>query len=335
MCGIHLKKILRLISEDKDDNLLNDQRGQAMVYIAIVILVLVAGAFAVYDIGKLVNARIQFQNAADASSLAAVSIKVNKHHVEELMRAAMTQESIIAQSERRAAQAVLLQMVTDAKNYQLTPPPANPDGTIPSFDPKDYEKRFKSHVNQAYRHITKFHRERLALDAYYKWLQFNGPTAVREAAQIAFQANIKGYDDTGNPVLRKNVFDVLAKDSQLMENSSSFTIPIGGVIYPAEGSRVNGNFGKSYIETPAYGVYSQNGSSLLKYFPNFTLNSISAAQIASNKQLNTGETPVGSLTDIQIPGIDNLTSSMISINWYSPRLMAVEKREIPPFNVAH
>lgn len=321
-----IKKLLRLwLNKPQKDKsyktFVADQQGQAMIYVAILILVLVGGAFAVYDIGRLINSRIQFQNAADSASLSAVAVKINKHHVDELLRAAMTQEAIIAQAEWRAAQAVIIQMVTDAPAYQ--PDPNNPA----PFPFKDYEKRFKAHVNKAYRHITKFHRERLALDAYYKWLKENGQTGVREAAQLAFQANIKGYDDKNNPILRKNLEEVLALNNQLLENRDVFS-NIGGVSYPAEGSNTKGNFGKTYVEIKAYGVSTQEGNTLLKYFPNFNLNSAASAQIASSKQLKTGDTPVGNLIDLPIPGIKGLTSSWININWYSPRLMAVEAQPV-------
>jgi len=297
-----------------------------MIYVAVLILVLVGGAFAVYDIGRLINARIEFQNAADSAALASVAVKINKHHVDELLRAAMTQEAIIAQAEWRAAQAIIVQMVTDSQGYQ--PDPNNPN----PFPFKDYEKRFKAHVNKAYRHITKFHRQRLALDAYYKWLKENGETAVREAAQNAFQANIKGYDDKSDPILSKNLTEVLASNNQLLENREEFTYPIGGFIYPGEGSNTKGNFGKTYVETKAYGVSTREGNSLLNYFPNFNLNSVAAAQVASSKQLKTDDTPVGNLLDLPLPGINALTSSWININWYSPRLMAVEAQ---PAQVPH
>ena len=131
---------------------LSRQGGQVIPYVAFMILILTAAGLIVFDIGYLINSRIQSQNAADAAALAAVSVKINKHHVDTLVRAAMTQESIIAQAEIRAAQATALKAFFKGK----TPPPVMEPG-VPGQPPpanpilgeiKGLKDVYKQHAKQ-------------------------------------------------------------------------------------------------------------------------------------------------------------------------------------------
>ena len=151
------------------------QRGQVMPYVAFLSFILAGAAFVVFDIGFMINARIQSQNAADAAALAAVSVKINKHHMDSLLRTAMTQEALMAQSELRAAQAIALQAVLKTEGY--TPPPTVIDQPgQPIQTPVDPIKdeiiglgaQYKTRMNRAYKHSVKLHREAMALQAWYQ-----------------------------------------------------------------------------------------------------------------------------------------------------------------------
>jgi len=279
-----------------------NQRGQVIPYVAFLLLILTAAGLIVFDVGYLVNARIKSQNAADAAALAAVAVKINKHHVDTLVRAAMTQESLIAQAEIRAAQAVVLQAFLKGNQAE----PGSPENPIPIGDPKVFKnlrERYRSHANKAYKHAVKLQRERLALEAYYTWLAEQGPTAVREGARTAYALNMQGYDDLNDANLQKNLNEVLVQNSDLLENRGAWG-EVGGFTYANEAASMKGVFGKSFVEMKTYANASDGGTALLKYLKQFELTSSAAAQLLKRPET----TPLG----------------FVSINWYSPYLMPIE-----------
>ncbi|MGV3526717.1 MAG: pilus assembly protein TadG-related protein [Candidatus Sericytochromatia bacterium] len=295
----------------------HSERGQVIPYVAFLLLILTAAALVVFDVGYLINSRIQSQNAADAAALAGVSVKISKHHMDTLVRSAMTQESIAAQAEIRAAQAVALQALLKGKNA-VTPPgtPENPNPTNPALgEMKTLAGRYRTHANLAYKHTVKLHRERLALQAWYKWLENKGPTAVREAARVAYAVNMQGYDDLGDATLRQNIEQVLNDNSGLPENQPGLN-NIGGFGYTNESASLNGVFGKTFVEIQTRANASDGGAALLKYLKQFELTSSAAAQLLRRD----APTPLSTL-------------SFVSMNWYSPHLMAIEADS--PTEVAH
>lgn len=292
------------------------QRGQVIPYVAFMILLLTGAALVVFDIGYMINARIKSQNAADAAALAAVAVKINKHHVDTLVRAAMSQESIIAQAEIRAAQAVAVQAY-----YHKDKLIEDNQGDVNLEDPAAFGNlitRYRTHANKAYKHAVKLHRERLAMEAWYKWLNANGPTAVREAARTAYAINMQGYDDRDDAVLKQNIDNVLAQNSDLLENKNDGPGNVGGFLYSGEGSSGEGNFGKSFVEFKTYANASKGGVALLKYLKQFELTSSAAAQLLRRSNSN----PIGPL-------------SFLDMNWYSPHLMAIDGSEDGPLKVLH
>jgi hypothetical protein len=302
------------------------QRGQVMPYVAVIILILTAATFVVFDLGRLVNGRIQSQNAADAAALAAVAVKVNKHHVDTLVRAAMTQEAILAQTQIRAAQAVALQAFVKGNSPVVTPiDPTNPDNPGGIVNPvlgdmKELSVRYKRYANLAYRHAVKLHRERIALGAWYGWLKREGAVAVQEAARVGFLTNIQGYDNNSDPALLENVEKVLSQPEDLLENSQSFGTNIGGTIYSDEGTALAGMFGKTFVQFGMNGVSSSSGTALLKYFDRYQLNASAAAQLSRLGTRN------------QMAPL-----SFLTMNWYSPRLVSIYGDASPDNNqrVAH
>lgn len=281
------------------------QRGQVIPYVAFLILILTGAALIVFDLGYMVNARIKAQNAADAAALAAVAIKINKHHTDTLVRAAMTQESMIAQAEIRAAQAVVVQAY-----YHKDKLIEDDQGNANLLDPEGFGSlisRYRKHANKAYKHSVKLQRERLAMEAWYKWLDKNGPTAVREAARTAYAINMQGYDDVADKVLKNNLDAVLASNNDLLENKPGGPGNVGGFFYSGEGASGEGNFGKSFVELKTFANASDGGAALLNYLKQFELTSSAAAQLLRRSDTN----PIGPL-------------SFVSMNWYSPALMAID-----------
>lgn len=314
-----------------------NQRGQSLLYVSILIVVLVSGVFFVYDIGNIVNTKIKFQNGADSAALSAVSVKISKHHMDAMVRTSMYHESIAAQAQQRAAQALLLKILLDVKKANpvggdiSVPPvytgpnptqPIQPQPALPSEAMKSDARRYKTLANLTYRHVVKLHRERKALEGYYKWLSDDltgsGPQASTEAARIGLRGNTFGLYSATNLGLAKNL-KILENKDDLIENKRQFMTPIGGVIYANEGATVVGNFGKTFIEFNGTGVLSSQGTSLLNYFDRFnqyTLLTNASARVASSDELKTKKTPIGALSG-------GLPFEMM---WFSPRLMSIEKK---------
>jgi hypothetical protein len=318
------------------------QKGQSLLYVAILIVVLVSGVFFVYDIGNIVNTKIKFQNGADAAALSAVAVKISKHHTDAMVRTSMFHESVAAQAQQRATQALLLKILLDVKNAQPVPgdisvppvytgPNPNQPGNIvqppqmPGKDLKDDVKKYKILANLTYRHVIKLHRERKALEGYYQWLSADrtglSPQAITEAARIGLRGNTFGLYSATNIGLAQNL-KILGNPDELLENKRQFATPIGGVIYANEGSTIVGNFGKTFIEFDGKGVLSSQGTSLLNYFGRFnqyTLLTNAAARVSSSEELKTQKTPIGLFSGggIFVP---------FEMLWYSPRLMSIEKK---------
>lgn len=54
------------------------QKGQSLIYVGLLVIVIISGVFFVYDIGNIVNTKIKFQNGVDSAALASVSVKISK-----------------------------------------------------------------------------------------------------------------------------------------------------------------------------------------------------------------------------------------------------------------
>jgi len=317
------------------------QKGQSLIYVGLLVIVIISGVFFVYDIGNIVNTKIKFQNGVDSAVLASVSVKISKHHTETLVRAGMYNESIAAQAQQRAAQARLVivldqiqkridsapQIITPIQppntppNSPIEPIPHNGNGPQPvqvEQGDKTMADKYRESVNSAYRHVTKLHRETRALQAYYDWLsgvtsdsskKGAGRKAITEAARIGFRGNTLGLFD-----IAENA-DILSEEEDIFENNpkAPFT-PISSVAYKGESPSKTGTFGKSYIEVNGFGKRSSQGVSLLKYADKYLLRTTASAKIASSKDLGLKD---ASLSEIPLIGLEFL--------WYSPRLMAIEQ----------
>ena len=314
------------------------QKGQSLVYVAVLIVLLMSGVFFVYDIGNMVNTKIKFQNGADAAALSAVAVKISKHHTDAMVRTSMYHESLAAQSQQRAAQALLLEILLNVKNAKpgtgdisippiftgnpATGPINQPPQPIPiSPELKGKVAKYKLWTNLTYKHVVKLHREKKSLEGYYKWLADGiygvGPTATTESARIGLRGNTFGLYSVKDYALAQNL-KILENGDELIENRRSFSKAIGGVVYANEGSNVVGNFGKTFIEFDGKGILSTQGSNLLNYFDRinyYTLTTNAAARVASSEELGTKKTQMG--IGLFVP---------FEMLWYSPRLMSIEKK---------
>lgn len=306
---------------------LHKQKGQSLIYVAILIVILISGVFFVFDIGTMVNTKIKFQNGADAAALASVAVKISKHHTDTLVRASMYHESIAAQAYQRAAQATLVHLLLSSQKTLIDfkppvpniPTAGNPDGVqgptvaMPGQKEKDLADKYIAFANKTYRHVVKIHRERLALEGYYSWLTGRpagmdlgvGRQATTEAARIGFRINTPGLLSIGNNL------QILTNTNELIENKPTFG-NISGVAYGDEGATRQGNFGKTFVEFDGEGARSINGVSFLKYTSRYVMTTNAAAKIASTDDLNLHKTKLG------IPPAE------LQMRWYSPRLMSID-----------
>jgi len=316
------------------------QKGQSLIYVVALIAVLISGVFFVYDTGKIVNTKIKFQNAADSAALSAVALKINKHHMDQLVRTSMYHESLAAQSQNAAALSLLIKIALDADSPQV---PIGGEGMSNIVQPnmpnantniKDESKRYRKLANLTYRHVVKLHRERKALEAYYSWLSDSSTgvaqQAVTDISRTAFRANAYGLAVSSNPALAQNLA-ILQSKNDLLENRKAFGEPIGGVAYADEGTSNKGTFGKTYVEFDGYGTTSSYGQRLLSYFNKYTLTTSASARIASSKELYGSSSNNSVNTNIGLISSSGLAYPFQML-WYSPRLMAIWKNTDSDFH---
>jgi len=312
------------------------QKGQSLIFVVALMSVLISGIFFVYDTGKIVNTKIQFQNAADSAALSAVALKINKHHMDELVRTSMYHESLAAQSQNTAALSLLVKIALDAK---APAPTTVSEGGLIIVQPnmpnantniKSDAKRYRKLVNLTYRHVVKLHRERKALEAYYSWLSDDstgvGEQATTDISRTAFRANAYGLTSSSNSALAENL-KILQNKNDLLENKKAFG-QIGGVVYSDEGASKKGSFGKTYVEFDGYGVTSSYGQRLLSYIDKYILTTNSAARVVSSKELY-GDS--NAYTNIGLVSSSGLAYPFQML-WYSPRLMPIWKTGNSDFN---
>lgn len=205
--------------------LFEDESGQALIYVALILAVLVTVIFAIFDLGRLTTAKIQAQNGADAAALAAVSVKISVHHTREMAYLAMTEEGFKARVELLTA----LSALGDVKGFQL-------------------------HISRANAHIQKIKDLQKGLTAFNAWIDKAGPAIVADAARYGYVANVQGMNDhltTAAGVEAANLREI-DQPGALRENSRQEQT-VGGVVYPEEGLGPHRMGGKSLVEVvPKY-----------------------------------------------------------------------------------
>lgn len=275
--------------------ILREEKGQALIYVALSAMVLVGLVYWVYDSSRLLSAKIQSQNAADAAALAAVSLKVSVHNTRTLAYLAMTQQAGIARIEMLKALAALGD----------TPPGT---GVNPGY---------QAHLQNAQEATRRLKRLRAALVAYNSWIQAEGPQMVTEAAHLGYAANIGGINDVtpfGKAAETKNL-TLLSSPGDLRENRLGDSLMLGGTNYAAEGVGGHGNSGKSYVEVDP--AFSPLGLKMMKYQGGdeglFSLHARAAAAPVPMK--------------IGIKGFE--------LDWYVPRLFRTGKKHGEDYEPLH
>lgn len=205
--------------------LAEEEHGQALIYVALVLAVLVTVLFAIFDLGRLTTAKIQAQNGADAAALAAVSVKVSVHHTRELAYLAMTEQGLRARVEMLHALGSL-----------------------------DNDAEFERRLARANGYVRRIEKLQQGLKDYNAWVDKNGPEIVADAARMAYVANIQGMNDHLSSGAAIDAENVRAFDDQkaLRENTTQQQF-IGAVNYPNEGLGPQKGGGKSFVEVvPKY-----------------------------------------------------------------------------------
>lgn len=272
----------------------DDESGQALVYVALILAVIVAALFALFDLGRLTSAKIKAQNAADAAVLAAVSVKVSVHHTRELAYLAMTDQGLRAR----------IEFIKALANFSD-------------------EAEFQQHLNNADKHIKRIEHLRAKLDEYNDWIDQAGPEIVADAARMAYAANISGINDhlTSARALDAANLHLLDAPDALRENSNEAQL-LGGVNYPLEGLGKRSIGGKSYVEVaPKYQGFNWSvfGSDAAQPVE---LPTWAAAGLASSDAIVRDPAAQGKDLKWSVPVLGT-----IGLNWYSPRLVRTGQKK--------
>lgn len=273
------------------------QAGQALVYVAIFLAVLVTALFALFDLGKLTMAKIQAQNGADAAALAAVSVKVSVHHTRELAYLAMTEQGLHARVE-------LL--------YALS-----------SFDDPSTLQR---HVRRAEAYLKRLRALHDGLLAYNAWVDQEGPALVAEAARLGYVANIRGMNShraSGAALDARNALE-LDQAGALRENSTEQRF-IGQVNYPKEGLGKGKDGGKSFVEVVPHfcgmdwSIFGVGTGGEVEVPAWAAAGAVRDDELAHDPQA----------------GGQAFTVSGYGLHWYTPRLVRTGRREDGGFGGPH
>ncbi|MBI6545875.1 MAG: hypothetical protein HY692_03715 [Cyanobacteria bacterium NC_groundwater_1444_Ag_S-0.65um_54_12] len=273
------------------------QRGQALVYLTMVLVVLATALYATYDLGRLTLARMQAQNAADSAALAAVSVKASVHHTRTLAYAAMTGEANLARLKLAAALAVL---------GEQPPVPGQPYLAKPQFD---------RYMREAEAHLAKLRRLRAGLIAYNRWIAKEGPTIVAAAARVAYAANVAELNDASGKGQSGNLQNLHLLDSSknLLENGASFKAGqfIGGINYVSEGAGETGAAGKTFVWVEP--VFVPLGTNLLGAQGSpLILPAYAAAGPVHSREIGR-----------DLPQAGDLSFAGFGMRWYSARLFQI------------
>jgi hypothetical protein len=319
------------------------QSGQVLIIAAVMVLVMVCGILVGIDMGRLVQARIAFQNGADAAALASVSVKVGKHHFDTAWRWAMQQEIYKSRTAIVWANLIFLDMLLDLKNNPVGPVngggPANgPPGGGPGGGPagpgvsdkiKKAKAQFADKANKAYIYAAKLKdMDKTLFKLYQDWPQAYTEGAARAAA-IAWRMNIGEFGDERSPSGRANR-DLIAMPADLLENQDGLPT-IGGQIYANEKAGGPGLYGKSLVETTCGVVpFSLSFNGLTRVAKQYTL------------RVNAGAQPVADLTGPPKMQNGRYNLDMITplgglpvgprMSWLHPMLFSITGSEAGPLH---
>lgn len=319
-----------------------------MVLTALMVLVMLVGILVGYDMARLVLGRIKLQNGADAAVLAAVAVKVEKHHFDTAWRWAMQQEAFLGRMEASRAKLVFAQTALNVQNSQPgfvpvplpvpgvggPPTPGLPvDPGAPGQPPEGLVKAkeaFANRANKAYRHAAKLHQlDKTLLQLYQDW-----PTLFREAsveaADIAWQMNIRGFSDDKGP---HGPNRDLLKQPGVLFDSQTATKAAGGIIYRNEGAWANATFGKSALQVEGAVQPLSGAISFVRVLPVYPILVNAGAQPIAVKgegdPIRVGDRYVSKHETSLAKGL-SVPGFTPKIQWHQPALFSLRGDEIKP-----
>jgi hypothetical protein len=202
-----LQAAMRRLTQDED--------GQALLYGAGVVVLIMACFITAVDLGQAVTGKIQAQNAADAAALSGAALKASVHNTRELAYRAASAQLNLARMRLLEASGLAVQEIGDVKAG------------------KNRQTQFNQAMDMAWTHRMRMERLREGLREFNKWALSNeaGSEAVRGAAEIGYLGNI-GSLGSANP----HNLSIFHGTDPLAEVSGSFDggHMVGGVSYPGE-----------------------------------------------------------------------------------------------------
>lgn len=197
-----------------------EEDGQALLWGAGVIVLIVALFYGAIDIGELVLGKIEAQNAADAAAMTGSAVKASMHNTRALAYRAASGQLSLARIQLVRATGLALQEIQSPGKFKA-----------------DYDKAIK---------LSTSHRKKLALlrdgiVQYNAWAVGDqaGPMAIKQAAGAAYKANL-GVLGTMIP---QNM-NLMNADASLPELTGGFA---NSVTFRQEAMTPNGIAGKTAV----------------------------------------------------------------------------------------
>lgn len=206
--------------------LIEEEDGQALIWGAGVLVLLVALFYGAMDLGQLVLGKIQAQNAADAAALSASSLKASVHNTRSLAYRATTGQIHLTRLQLVKATGLAINEI------------AKPGGANAS--------EFQKSLKRAAGHRNKVERLRTGLIAFNQWV--TGPQAGARLVQQAAEYGYLGNMGTLATADRQNLHLLAEGTDSLAEHNRSFGNKIiGNVTYTGEALSEGGHAGKSLV----------------------------------------------------------------------------------------
>lgn len=265
--------------------LIEDEDGQALIWGAGVLVLLVACFYGAIDLGQLVLGKIQAQNAADAAALSASSLKASVHNTRSLAYRATTGQVNLTRLQLVKATGLAIDEI------------AHPGGKNAS--------EFGKALKRARGHRNKVERLRTGILAFNAWV--TGPQAGARVVQQAAEYGYLGNMGTLATADRQNLSLLNEGSDALAEHNRSFGNKIiGNVTYAGEALVEGGHAGKSLVRiTPKVGAF---GGRWLDYQASSPMSAEAAA----------GPIPARELYGKSLAAI-----APYGIEWYTVRLMPI------------
>lgn len=269
--------------------LLHEEDGQALMYGAGVIVLLVALFFGAVDLGQLVLGKIQAQNAADSAAMSASSLKAGVHNTRTIAYRAASGQLTLSRMQLVKATGLAFQ--------ELAKP-----GT-------KSQKQFKESIKEARGHRFRIEKLRDGIIKFNQWATNaqDGPQAARKAAEIGYLGNIGslGMADSRNMNLLDGL-EALAENGRSAPGTGGQSSTVGGVTYTGEGLNPNGAAGKTLVRiAPRVGAF---GAAWLSY---------------SGDGVLPAEAVAGTMLAEKAYGKNPAGLSKYGVNWYTVRLMPI------------